>query len=49
MQGRDRSHTVETHDIGKLFVKGLRHNLEDVLVELKRQGVREESPIVQSI
>ncbi len=49
LQGYDWSHAAEAHDIGKLFVKGLKHNLEDMLSELKRQGVREESPVVQSI
>ena len=28
MQGHDQSHTTEAHDIGKLFVKGVKHNLE---------------------
>ena len=49
MQGYDWSHAAEAHDIGKLIVKGLKHNLEDMLDELKRQGVREESPVMQSI
>ena len=49
MQGYDWSHAAEAHDIGKLFVKGLKHNLEDMLDELKRQGVREELPVMQSI
>ena len=48
LQGYDWSHAAEAHDIGKLFVKGLKHNLEDMLDELKRQGVREESPVMQS-
>ena len=38
MQGHDWSHVAEAHDIGKLFVKGLKHNLEDMLDELKRLG-----------
>ena len=49
MRGLDWSHAAEAHDIGKLFVKGLKHNLENMLDELKRQGVREESPVMQSI
>jgi len=49
LQGYDWSHAAEAHDIGKLFVKGLKHNLEDMLDELKKQGVREESPVMQSI
>jgi len=49
LQGHDWSHVDEAHDIGKLFVKGVKHNLEDMLDELKRQGVREESPVIQSI
>ena len=49
MQGCDWSHAAEAHDIGKLLVKGLKHNLEDTLGELKRQGVREDSPVMQSI
>ncbi len=34
---------------GELFVKGLIHNLEDMLDELKRRSVREEPPIMQSV
>ena len=49
MRGYDWFHAAEAHDLGKLFVKGVKHNLEDMLDKLKRQGVREESPIVQSI
>jgi len=49
LQGYDRPHAAEAHDLGKPFVKGLKHNLEDMLDELKRQGVREESPVIQSI
>ena len=49
MQGHDWSHAAEAHDIGKLFVKRVKHNLKDMLGELKRQGVREESPVMQSI
>ena len=29
MQGLDWPHVAEAYDIGKLFVKGLKHNLEE--------------------
>jgi len=46
LQSYDQSHTTKAHDIGKLFVRGVKHNLEDMLSELKRQGVREKSPVI---
>jgi hypothetical protein len=44
----DWSQAAEAHDIGKLFVKGLKHNLEDVLDKLRKDGVRDEWPAVQA-
>lgn len=41
MHGNEWLHAAETHDIGKLFVKELKHSLEDILDELKRRGVGE--------
>ena len=49
LQGHEWSYVAEAYNIGKLFVKGLKHNLEDVLDELKRHEVKEESPLMQSI
>ncbi len=49
MRDYDLSHIAEAHDIGKLFVRGLKHNLEDVLNELKINGIKEEWPVVQAI
>ena len=48
-QNYDWSHAAEAHDIGKLFVKGAKHNLEDILDELRKQRVEEESPVFQAI
>jgi len=45
----DWSHAAEAHDIGKLFIKGPKHNLEDMRDKLKECGVKEEWPIVQAI
>ena len=49
MYSYDWSHAAEAHDIGKLFVKGAKHNLEDMLDELKRHGVNENWPVVQAM
>jgi len=49
LQDHDWSHAAEAHDIGKLFVKGPKHNLEDKLNKLKKQGVKEKWPVVQAI
>ena len=48
MGGYDWSHAAEAHDIGKLFVKGLKHNLEDILDKLRKDGVRDEWPVIQA-
>jgi len=42
-------HVVEAHNIGKLFVKGPKHNLENMLDKLKKHGVKEEWSVVQAI
>ena len=42
-------YVAEVHDIGKLFLKGLKHNLEDLIEEFKKYGIGLEWPIVQSI
>ena len=38
---------AEVHDIGKLVVRGGKHNLEDV--EWEKHGLSQETPIVQAI
>ena len=48
MDSYDWSHAAEAHDIGKLFIKGLKHNLEDMLDKLRKDGVRDEWPVIQA-
>ena len=41
------AHAAEVHDIGKIIIKGLKHNLEDFMWE--KYGISRESPAIQAI